>query len=138
MAAPELISQVSLPMLRLPQVVLSLLGLGPASQMETGIPIGLVTATANAVEPAGWNHVEVRFLNTPWGSYRTGLRSCLGQGWARKEGRSPSLGRLQPCRLSPPLGLTWELWQLESPTCTISGPQFPSLWHGQGQFLTSP
>lgn len=92
LVTPDLVSQVSLPMLRLPQVVLSLLGLDPASQMEVGISIGLVTATTNAVEPAGWTHVEVRFLNTPWGSYRIGLRSCLDEGWARKEGRSPSLG----------------------------------------------
>ena len=45
MATQKLVSQVSLPILRLPWVVLSLLGLGPASQMEMGIPVGLVTAT---------------------------------------------------------------------------------------------
>ena len=48
LVTPELVSQVLLPMLRLPQVVLSLLGLGSASQMEMGISIGLVTATTNA------------------------------------------------------------------------------------------
>ena len=26
-----------------------------------------------------------------------------------------------------PLGVTWGVWQLGSPTCTISGAQFPSL-----------
>lgn len=131
----ELVSQVSLPMLRLPQVVLSLLGVGPVSQAEAGYSTGLVTAC----QRSGTCWLEPRRGQFPEHSLGVWHRS---QELPGSEGAGPgrrgrcSLGRLQPCRLSP---IRTHLGAVAAGvSLPILGLSFQVCGMGKGRFTATP